>query len=75
MYSVPENSAMVTTCCPLSDLLISTIVLLRLDPPSGTVVQQTDITIRECIVSDRNVACALLIRHNTLSDGEVSVLP
>ena len=47
------------------------------DPPSDTVVRQTDfdVTIGQCVVSDRNLACAILIRHKTLSDVEVSLLP
>ena len=36
-----------------------------------------DVTIEECVVSDRNLACADLIRHKTLSNGEdkVCLLP
>ena len=43
------------------------------DPLSDTVVRQTDfdVTIRQRVVSDRNLACTLLIRHKTLSDGKV----
>ena len=45
--------------------------------PSDTVVRQTDfdVTIGQCVVSDRNLSCAILIRHKTLSDVEVSLLP
>ena len=41
-------------------------------PPSGIVVGQTDfdLTIRQCVVFDRNLARAILTRHETLSDVE-----
>ena len=44
--------------------------------PSGAVVRQTDsdATIGQCAVSDRNLAGSFLVRHKTLSaDGEVKV--
>ena len=43
------------------------------DPLSGTVGRQTglDLTIGQWVVSDRNLACAVLNRHKNLSDGEV----
>ena len=46
-----------------------------LDPLLGTVVGLTDfdVTIGQCVVSDRNLACAVLIRHETLFDREVQV--
>ena len=31
-------------------------------------------TIRLCVVSDSNLACVILIRHITLSEGEVKFL-
>ena len=34
-----------------------------------------DFTARQCVLSDRNLACTILIRHKTLSHGEVSLLP
>ena len=39
-----------------------------LDPPSNTVVRQTDldVTIRQCLLSDMNPACAIVIRRKTL---------
>ena len=43
---------------------------------SDTVVGQTDfdVTIGQCVASDRNLACAVqIIRHKTLSDGKVKV--
>ena len=42
---------------------------------SGTVVRLTDsdVTIGQCVVSDRNLVCAFLIRYKTLSDGEAEV--
>ena len=47
--------------------------------PSDSVVLRTDFVVTvgqtECIVSDRNLACTILIRHETLSDGEVNVCP
>ena len=38
------------------------------DPPTGT---DFDVTIGQCVVSDLNLTCAVLIKH-TLSDGEVN---
>ena len=40
---------------------------LKTDPLSGTVVRQTDfdVIIGQCVVSDRNLACAILFRHVT----------
>ena len=32
-----------------------------------------DVTIGQCVVSDRNLAFAILIRHKTLPDGKVRV--
>ena len=32
-----------------------------------------DVTIGQYVVSDRNLACAILIRHETLPEGEVSL--
>ena len=45
------------------------------EPPSGTVVRQTDsdVSIGHCVVSDRKLACAILIGHKTLSYDEVEV--
>ena len=42
---------------------------------SGTVVQQTDfdLTIEQCVVTNVDLACAILIRQRTLFDGEVKV--
>ena len=42
-------------------------------PSSVTVLRQThfDVIIRQCVMSDRNLAYAVLIRHKTQSDGEV----
>ena len=42
---------------------------------SDTVVRQTDfdVNIGQCLLSDRNLVCATLIKHKTLSDGEASV--
>ena len=42
---------------------------------SSTVVGQTDfdITLGKCVVLDRNLACAVLVRHKTLSNGGVKV--
>ena len=44
-------------------------------PLSGTVVGQTDfdVAIEQCVVSDRNLECAVPIRRKTLSDGETRV--
>ena len=44
-------------------------------PPTGTVIRQTDfdISIGQCLVSDRNLACAFLIRRKTQSGGEAKV--
>ena len=41
----------------------------HLDPPSGTFLRQTDfdVTIGRCVVSDRNLACAVFLRRKTLS--------
>ena len=41
----------------------------------GIVVRQADfdVVIGQCVVSERNLACAVLIRHETLSDGTVKV--
>ena len=41
----------------------------------GTVGRQTDlaVTIGQCDVYDRYLACAILMRHKTLSEGEVRV--
>ena len=39
------------------------------EPLIGTVVRLTDVTIGQCVVSDRNLARAILIRHKTLSVG------
>ena len=51
--------------CPLK-------ALIRYDV---TVVQQTDsdVTVGQCLVTDRNPAFTILIRHRTVSDGEVQV--
>ena len=38
-----------------------------------TDVTNFHVTIGQSVVSDRNPACAILIRHKTLSDGEVKV--
>ena len=35
--------------------------------------RQTDVTIGQCVMPDRNLACAILIRYKALSDGEVRV--
>ena len=45
------------------------------DPLSDTVLRQTDFDVPsgQCVVSHRNPACAVVIRHKTLSDGEVQV--
>ena len=42
---------------------------------SDVVVRQTDFdgTVGQLVVSDRNLACAIIIRHKTLSDGEDKV--
>ena len=42
-----------------------------LDLLLGTAVRQTDfdVTLGQSVVSDRNPACAIFIRHKTLSDG------
>ena len=48
--------------------------LKGLGPRSGTVVRQRDLTSpSDCVVSDRRLAYAVLIRHKTLLDGEVKV--
>ena len=52
--------------------------LLRLKGPgplSGAIVRHTDsdVTIGQRLVSDRNLACAVLIRNKTLSNAEVEV--
>ena len=54
---------------------ISNIVSWGPDPLSGTVVGQTgfDVTIRQSVVADRNLLCAILISHKTVSDVEVKV--
>ena len=43
-------------------------------PLSGTAVGQTDfdVTIGQCVMSDKNLACTILMRHKTMSDGERS---
>ena len=45
------------------------------DPLSDSVAEQTDsdVTIGQYVVSDRNPAGAILIRHKTQFDGEVRV--
>ena len=45
------------------------------DPVSDTVVRQTDfdVIIGQCVVSDRNLAWAILIKHKELSAGKVKV--
>ena len=45
------------------------------DPLSDIVVRQTDfdVAIGQRVASDRNLAVAILIRHKTVSDGEVGV--
>ena len=42
---------------------------------TGSVVRQTgfDVSIGPCVVSDGNLACAILIKHTQLSDGDVKV--
>ena len=46
------------------------------DPISDIVVQQTDfdVTTRRCVVSDRNLASAILYQTQDLSEGEVKVV-
>ena len=46
------------------------------DPLSGIVIRQTDfvVIIGQCVVSDRNLACAILLRHMTLTSPLDSVL-
>ena len=46
-----------------------------LDPLSNIVVGQidVDVTFEQCVLSDRNLACAVLNRHKTQSDGEVNM--
>ena len=52
--------------------------IIGLDPLSSrpTVVRPTDldVTIRQCVVSVRNLADGILIKHQTLSDEEIKVL-
>ena len=45
------------------------------EPLSSTVERQTDadVAIEQRIVSDRNLACSVLIGHETLSDRELKV--
>ena len=46
------------------------------EPPGDTVVKQTSsssLSDSVRVVSDRNLACAVVIGHETLSDGEVKV--
>ena len=45
------------------------------DPLIGTVVGQTDlhVSVGQCPVSDRDLACAVRIRHEILSDGDAKV--
>ena len=45
------------------------------DTPLSAVVRQRefDVSIGQCGVSDRDLACTILIRHKILSDGEVKV--
>ena len=45
------------------------------EPLSGTVERQTDVdvAIEQRVVSDRNLACSVLIGHETLSDRELKV--
>ena len=42
-----------------------------LDPPPGTVVWQTDfgVTMGQCVVSDRNLVCTVLIGHKTADEA------
>ena len=51
--------------CPLPQQLIG----------SDIIVRQTnfDVTIGQYVVPDRILACATVVRHKTLSDGEVKV--
>ena len=58
------------SCCQVTQLQHKA---YRPDRSSGTVAQQTDfdVSVGQCLVSDRNLAGAILIRHKTLSDGEV----
>ena len=43
-----------------SNPLLSTVVLKQMD---------FDVNIGQCVVSNRNLACLILIRHKILSDG------
>ena len=47
----------------------------RPDPLPGAVVRQNsfDVIIGKCVVSDRNLARAVFIGHQTVSDGEARV--
>ena len=87
--SMPEVKKMrAVYCCVTEGLLASAHtsdvkkrrgpgVVLRKDPGllPVTVVQHTDfdVIIGQSAVSDRNLACAILIRHKKLSDGNVKV--
>ena len=56
-----------------SSCLFCKVSIEGLDPLSSTVAQQShsDVTIGKCLVSDRNLACAVVIRHKTVSDKEL----
>ena len=47
---------------------VRNVTVLGPDPPLGNVVRHTDsdVTIGQRVVSDRNLACDILIRHETV---------
>ena len=62
-------------CCSQSHFPFRTECSQRPRSTSPTIVRQTDcdVTIGRCVVSDRILACAILIRHETQSDSEHKV--
>ena len=67
-------------CCCFADLATCELRTFGMHrswwgPDPRTVEGQTDfdVIIGQCVVSDKTLACAILVRRKTLSDGEVRV--
>ena len=65
----------VSLLLPLYYLSTDRVSVGRPYPLSGTLLEQTDFdaTIGQQVVSDRNLACAFVVRHKRVSGGEVKV--
>ena len=61
----------------LSDATLKSVCSHSNDMFCPTVIRQADfgVTVGQCAVPARELACAVLITHKTLSDAEVSVFP